>query len=218
MNIEDALKQASKDSPVVIISADPGPINSALTLLWTKPGGKLELDDAWYLPNEKWGDAKFFYAWLEEQKLVNGIREDGYFYFVYEAVVTSYNSVIGASVMDTAAMAGELRHAFRPYVDGIYGMPSSAWRHALTRAGNAPAKHVKLGLHEFFEPTGGGSDPYKGNTAQPGPWDPIYQAGKPVNKGGKPNYEHLIDAMGVGVGICRTRFMSNTDPEKFRRF
>ena len=88
--------------------------------------------------------------------------------FVYERIKSTYGASVGFSVTDTAAMTGDLRCSFRPYVEGIYALGSSDWRHAITGRGNAPDAMTREFLTSYFEPFGGGKDPYKGITKQPG--------------------------------------------------
>jgi hypothetical protein len=115
----------------------------------------------------------------------------------------------GEDVFETASMYGEIRQLFRPLP--TYAFRSSEWRHALTGIGNAGTPMVYEEATKFFEPIGGGSDPYKGVTSKPGPLWALHQAGK----GG--NVEHLKDALGVALGLTRIRFRSGVDPEAYRR-
>jgi len=207
-----------RDEHAVIISSDPGPVSSAVTATYvTVDRGVVEMRilGAWYLTNLSWAEP-FPYPWVSD--VLDHCKNLGTFFFAYERVRCSYGSNVGATVMDTATMSGDLRRAFRPHVSGIYAIASSDWRHALTGQGNARTPQVKGSLHEFFEGFGGGADAYKGTKKQPGPWWPIVLAGakRPGDKGS--NIEHLIDALGVAAGLTRMRFRSGKDPEIYRTF
>jgi len=116
----------------------------------------------------------------------------------------------GDATFETAAAGGEIRRAFRPYVEATYALRSSEWRHPLTGIGGAKTPLVYQEICRFFRPEGGGSDPYKGIAKKPGPlWD-FHKAGA----GGK--VEHLKDAMGVALGLSQVRFRSGRDPEIYR--
>jgi len=118
---------------------------------------------------------------------------------------------VGESVFETAAMGGEIRRAFRPFVTATYVFKSSEWRYLLCGQGNAKTPMIYAELCALFEPTGGGKEPYKGNKAQPGPlWD-LHEAGR----GG--NMEHLKDALGCALALTRCVFRTGEGPEKYRR-
>jgi len=200
--IQDTMKQRMSFG---ILGCDPGPTHTAAVYVF------LVCDDdnqykvaeviGTYFPNERVDDLqRFFHS-----------RESIYQLFLAVEICGAQFKMVGASVFDTAAMGGVVRHLCRPNVDGIYCMRSSEWRHALTGQGNARAPIVYDEIKRFFAPTGGGNDPYKGIAAKPGPLWQMFEAGK----GG--NAEHLKDALGCALGLTMVNFRSGQSPEQYRR-
>ncbi len=197
---------------LLVIGCDPGPKYSAVVSVRFEADKKCIIDKALYLSNEEWADG------VSIKEFITAAYAESIAVFVYERIKSTYGASVGFSVTDTAAMTGDLRCSFRPYVEGIYAMGSSDWRHAITGRGNAPDAMTREFLASYFEPFGGGKDPYKGVTKQPGPWWPLVEAGAPKAKGESGNFGHLLDAVGTAIGITRSQFMSNKDPEEFRTF
>jgi hypothetical protein len=195
---------------VYLLGGDPGPESSGLVCLRvSRAAGQdynVELVDAAYLPNRELAKETALYRftiWLRD-------LDSGGSFFCYEKVGMQ-GKFCGESTFETATMGGEIRRAFRPFVEGTYAFRSSEWRHALTGVGNAKTPLVYAECCTFFQPTGKGSDPFKGKTSDPGPLWGLHAAGA----GG--NVEHLKDAMGVALGLLRVRFRSGRDPEIYRR-
>lgn len=203
-----------------IIGCDPGPVCSAIVLVRRTPDGEggfvTDIKKANYLENRLLASRV---PWVQASPDDGGLStSDGWPTFLaYEKCGARFlgggkSAMIGESTFETAAMGGEIRRAFRPFVSGVYALVSSDWRHALTGRGNAKTPLVYHEIcHRFFEPAGGGSDPYKGTSKEPGPLWGLHEAGK----GG--NMEHLKDALGCALGLTLVRFRSGKDPEMYRR-
>jgi len=194
-----------------IIACDPGPESSAfIAIRIDTRTDKVCIIDAAYLHNNEEGGGNRFapFLGLYLPEIV----------FAYETC-TNYGRVIGATVFDTASMGGEIRSWYRG-MTSVYAVPSPAWKHALTGFRNANDKMVRACLHEYFNPTGGGADPYKGVRSQPGPWAPIVNAGKkrPEDAKGKSNVQHLVDALGVAIGLYQMRETTKRNSEMFRQY
>lgn len=209
MDSKITIMQWLNESPlgVCIFGCDPGPEKTAIVKVNVKRHQdgtiRAQVDRAKYVDNDGFDIERYFPVCPEGR--------DYYKMFLAIETCGTQFKMVGASVFDTAAMGGAVRHALRPFVDGIYCLRSSEWRHALTGAGNARAPVVYDELKRFFEPTGKGSDPYKGVAAFPGPLWGLHEAGK----GG--NAEHLKDALGVALGLTMVNFRSGKDPEIYRK-
>ena len=202
-------EESRKTHSVSVLGVDPGPVSSAFVLVGEQVGARgpalPEITGAWYVPNQESSS----YSWVLDEVL-SRLPGTDILFLAYESV-GAQGKFCGESTFETAAMGGEIRRAFRPFVAGTYKFVSSDWRHALTGAGNARTPLVYHEICKFFAPTGGGADPYKGTEKQPGPLWPLAVAGK----GG--NVEHLKDALGVALALSRVRFRSGKDPEEYRR-
>lgn len=186
-----------------IIGVDPGPENTAaVRVLLVPQDGQYYVNqiEAVYFPNTKMSES--LYPWL-----AHSINPQ---FLAVEICGTQFKTV-GESVFETAAMGGAVRYYAGLSTNGTYCLRSSEWRHALTGAGNSRSPVVYEELKRFFVPSGGGSDPYKGIRAMPGPLWAFHEAGK----GG--NVEHLKDALGVALGLTMVEFRSGKSPELFRR-
>jgi hypothetical protein len=199
MTFESALSVGA----VYVIGCDPGPESSAFVAIEVS-GQKTALVAAEYASNTG--------TCTTHEVFLGGTRVfDRPTFLAYE-VVGAQGRFCGESTFETAAMGGEIRGRLRPVVDGIYRFIPSVWRHALTGQGNARAPLVYHEICKFFQPTGGGADPYKGTSKAPGSLWSFHKAGI----GGK--VEHLKDALGVALALGQVRFRSNQDPEQYRRY
>lgn len=202
-------EKARESYAVSVLGVDPGPVSSALVLVRDPRAGTgpypPEIRGAWYVPNQEFG-----VGFGAIESVIRSIPGTDVMFLAYESV-GAQGKFCGETTFETAAMGGEIRRAFRPFVAGTYKFVSSDWRHALTGAGNARTPLVYHEICKFFAPTGGGADPYKGTEKQPGPLWPLAVAGK----GG--NVEHLKDALGVALALGKVRFRSGRDPEDYRR-
>lgn len=215
MSFEDSLNRWYPC--VYLFGCDPGPESSAIVCLKVlspkteEPGPSIELVSAVYASNKDLAEDDYVLAAFPRlsESAARGRAASGNF-FCYEKVGMQ-GKFCGESTFETATMGGEIRRAFRPFVEGTYAFRSSEWRHALTGVGNAKTPLVYAECCTFFQPTGKGSDPFKGKTSDPGPLWGLHAAGA----GG--NVEHLKDAMGVALGLLRVRFRSGRDPEIYRR-
>lgn len=190
--------------PFGIIGVDPGPAHTAaVSVFLVCEEGKYKVAElkCTYFENARVDAA------ISQLISVHG----AYPHFLAVEICGAQFKMVGATVFDTAAMGGVVRHCVRNYVDGIYCLRSSEWRHALTGMGNGRAPIVYEMIKGFFEPTGGGGDPYKGISAKPGPLWPLFEAGR----GG--NAEHLKDALGCALGLTMVNFRSGQSPEQYRR-
>lgn len=204
MTFEEA-RQAGK---CFVLGCDPGPFNSAFVLVRFE-GDAVAFKAAAYLPNEAVATPAQAWPFLQGQVFAGNELAAWPLFFAYERVGFQ-GKCPGDTTFETAAMGGEARRALRMFVAGTYALRSSEWRHPLTGIGNAKTPLVYQEICRFFEPTGAGSDPYKGTSKGPGPLWAFHQAGA----GG--NMDHLKDAAGVALGLSRVRFRSGADPEKFR--
>lgn len=186
-----------------VVGCDPGPTHSAIVL------AHFVCEDSRYKVTQL--RCAYFANENVDEAVRPFIGNGSHPLFLAVEICGSQFRMVGASVFDTAAMGGVVRHACKGHVNGIYCMRSSEWRHALTGAGNSRAPMVYDEIKRFFEPNGKGSDPYKGIAAAPGPlWD-LFEAGK----GG--NAEHLKDALGCAIGLTRVAFRTGQSPEQYRR-
>jgi hypothetical protein len=199
-------EEARKGEKCFVIGCDPGPFNSAFALLRFM-GDRVDIKSSAYLPNSVVATPVEQWPFMRGMLCPNG---EGWPLFLAYERVGFQGKCPGDATFETAAAGGEIRRAFRPFVEGTYAMRSSEWRHPLTGIGNAKTALVYQEICRFFEPTGAGSDPYKGTSKGPGPLWAFHQAGA----GG--NMDHLKDAAGVALGLSRVRFRSGADPEKFR--
>jgi len=196
------LRPITKDNTFdncLIFGSDPGPESSAVVGVRVFEG-RPKLVWAAYTTNE----------YLRDPLLINAPYEPGPRFLSYEKCGAQFKSV-GESVFETAAMGGEIRRAFRPIVSATYALKPSEWRYLLCGQGNAKTPMVYAEICALFEPTGGGSDPYKGTKDKPGPLWALHEAGK----GG--NVEHLKDALGCALALTRCEFRTGEGPEKYRR-
>lgn len=206
--IEAALAELIPGGPrnVVVAGCDPGPGHSAFVrvLIGKRADGMVKAKLVWaqYQANPE------IAAWIRPLVNVAAISY-GMDDFLAIEKCGQQGCSPGESVFETAAMYGEIRQLFRPMP--TYALRSSEWRHALTGMGNANTPAVYEAVKQFFDPTGGGADPYKGTKAKPGPLWGLHEAGK----GG--NVEHLKDALGAALGLTMIRFRSGVDPEAYRR-
>jgi hypothetical protein len=206
-------EEAAAQGPVRIIAADPGSSASGI-VAFDLAGGKPSNLRARYVSNDDIKAPSFAMDLLAEWYLGKG--GGGIPAFMAYERLGAQGNFVGEEVFETAAMGGELRRAFRPFVEGIYALRGSEWAHGLTGQGNAKIPLVYAEICAFFEPAGGGSDPYKGVAKQPGPlWD-FHRAGK-WKEGEDTMVVHLKEALGCGLGFTRVRFRSGKDPETFRR-
>jgi len=183
-----------------IVGCDPGPTHSALVFVRMRDE-KPTIVGARYVDNQDLRDG-------DVTCVLQG--SEGMWYLALEKCGAQFKCV-GESVFETAAMGGEIRRAFRPYVTATYVFKPSEWRYLLCGQGNAKTPMIYAELCALFEPTGGGKEPYKGITGAPGPlWD-LHEAGK----GG--NMEHLKDALGCALALTRCVFRTGEGPEKYRR-
>ena len=193
------------DYNTTVFGCDPGPEHSAVVLIRVgkRPTGLYGavLDGAWYLPNNLLSDMAAG-VWFGQGCMWRSLMGGA---FLASEKCGQQDCAPGEETFETAAMYGEIRQLFRPMP--TYAMRSSVWRHALTGFGNAKAGAVYNEEVLFFEPTGGGTDKYKGVKAQPGPLWKLHEAGA----GG--NAEHLKDALGAALGLVMLRFRSGIDPE-----
>lgn len=195
--------------PVVLIGCDPGPSSSAYLALQIDPENeKARVLDARYTANGDPDNCRMF-------DHVFGMFAPN-IVFAYETC-SNYGRIVGASVFSTAAMGGEIRGWYRGRA-AVYGVPSPDWRRALTGFQNANDSLVRSCLEEYFHPTGGGKDRYKGVKNQPGPWAAVAEAGakKPGEPKGGSNVKHILDAMGVAIGLYKMRVTTGRDYEMFR--
>lgn len=200
-------EEARKNNPVYILGSDPGPTSSAFALVRLEdplyPSSAPEIIKALYAKNSEVAETDF------AERFAACVPNPSPFFLAYEKIGFQ-GKCPGDTTFETAAMGGEIRRAFRPFVQGTYALRSSEWRHPLTGIGGAKTPLVYQELCRFFKPTGGGADPYKGNTKQPGPLWGFHLAGA----GG--NMEHLKDAAGVALGLSQVRYRSGKDPEIYR--
>lgn len=184
----------------LIIGSDPGPASSAL--VWVRMrDGRPEMAGAVYADNKDLADGD-----IPETVADCPVPR----YLAFEKCGAQFKCV-GESVFETAAMGGEIRRAFRPIVAAAYAFKPSEWRYLLCGQGNAKTPMIYAEICALFEPTGEGSDPYKGNKARPGPLWALHEAGA----GG--NMEHLKDALGCALALTRSVFRTGEAPEKYRR-
>lgn len=152
--------------PAVVIGIDPGPATSGL-VIWTR--------DWVGRPIAAWERA------IELDSAVRRVRQMAEIYPRIEILVaiewlTSYGAIVGETTFETAAVVGELRRACKDL--GIdYVLPTRP-QVALMLCQTTRAKdtHLTAAAKEFFNPYGGGSDPYKGVKAKRGP---LYGCGGP---------------------------------------
>jgi len=188
----------SKSDSTHIIGCDPGPVSSAIASIEVT-GGKPRLRHATYVPNN------------EIDAVVETIKPSrGPHYFAYEKCGAQFKCV-GETVFETAAMGGEIRRAFRPLVLATYAFKPSEWRYVLCGQGNAKTPLIYAEICALFEPTGGGSDPYKGTKDKPGPLWALHVAGKGNNM------SHMKDALGVALAVTRCVFRTGEGPDKYLR-
>jgi len=200
-------EEARKLEKCFVIGCDPGPTSSAFALVRFM-ADRVDIKGSAYLPNSVVATPTLTWPFMQDQ-LTPGDDEGWPLFLAYEKIGFQ-GKCPGDTTFETAAMGGEIRRAFRPYVSGTYALRSSEWRHPLTGVGNAKTPYVYQELCRFFQPTGGGADPYKGNSKQPGPLWAFHCAGA----GG--NMEHLKDAAGVALGLSQVRYRSGKDPEIYR--
>lgn len=201
------------------VGCDPGPDHSAFVRVRVNPEtDTAEIISAEYIPNL---DPRWTRGNTKRRDLsadIPGHPAEGppCGLFVYESC-SNYGRIVGVSVFQTAAAGGELRGAYRGFVP-VYGLPSPEWRRALTGFQNANDSMVRRRLTDFFTPFGGGADPYKGTKSAPGPWAALAKAGAkiPGDPRSKSSVQHLLDAMGVAVGLYKMRVTTRRDPEMFR--
>lgn len=185
----------------LVFGSDPGPESSAIVCIRVC-GGHPKLVSAAYSSNESLRHAN---------SIMNPCGSGEPCYLAYEKCGTQFGRCVGESVFETAAMGGEIRRAFRPVVAATYAFKSSEWRYLLCGQGNAKTPMVYAEICALFEPTGGGSNPYKGTKDKPGPLWALHEAGK----GG--NVEHLKDALGCALALTRCEFRTGAGPEKYQR-
>lgn len=215
-------EEARKNGDVCVIGCDPGPVSSAIiTVLLpckNRPADKPILLNALYSTNvdlrSGFGLLNIYRLMLSEpnELLTDQLRRRAAWWPVFLAYECcgAQGRFVGESVFETAAMGGEIRREFRPVVSGTYKLKPGEWRHALCGRANAKTPEIYAAFSEFFDQTGGGHDPLKGNKTQPGPLAALHEAGK----GG--NVEHLKDALGVALSLDRIRYRSGKDPETYR--
>ena len=199
-------EQARAEGPVHVIGVDTGPVNSAVVAI-TIAGRAAKIIKVGYWSNEDLSHDNFL---LSRVVLALPCSTTVPAFLSYEHCGCQGQSV-GDEVFETAMMCGEIRRAFRPHVRGTYALRPSEWRYMLCGFGSAKAKHVYAEFPNWFEKSGGGADPLKGNKALPGPLAALHEAGK----GG--NVEHLKDALGVALALDRIRYRCGRDPEEYRR-
>lgn len=209
--IEEVLAPDSGIQTCFIIGCDPGPTHTALAVLRFMKDPHpipLALTGAWYTPNEALeADPE---SWpVFDGRLRSDDTEEGWPTFLALEKCGAQGKFCGESVFETAAVGGEIRRALRPYVSGIYTMVSADWRHALTGQRNAGTPMIYHEICHQFEPTGGGSDPYKGLRANPGPLWKLADAGKDSGP-------HVKDAIGAAIGLTMVRSRKGKDPEAYR--
>ena len=196
-------EEARKVGPVYVVGCDPGPVCSAVVAVDLR-SGEAKLAAAVYADNKDIAE-----GCLEDDFLPALVRDQRIF-LAYESC-GAQGKFVGESTFETAAMGGEIRRAFRPYVAGAYVFRPSDWRYMLCGKGNARTPEIYAEFARWFAPYGGGSDKLRGNKTNPGPLALLHQAGA----GG--NMEHMKDALGVALALDRVRYRSGRDPEEFRR-
>ena len=193
------LEAAELDGPIFLIGCDPGPVCSAICLVSVVRGRALLLM-AEYTCNKDLGNC-----------VQPPAKRDDPVFLCYEAC-GAQGAFVGESTFETAAMGGEIRRMFRPFVDGTYAFSPADWRYLLCGQGNARTPLIYAECCKALGPgTGGGADPYRGTKSKPGQLAGLYAAGK----GG--NVEHLKDALGTALALTRCAFRTGESPEKFRR-
>jgi hypothetical protein len=189
----------------VLVGVDPGPVHSAIVCI-SYQNRAATLLAAKYPANRVLAQLTDFWTCVE----LPALPSDRPTFLCYESCANK-GVVAGAETYETAAIGGEIRRALRPFVDGTYVFNPSDWRYHLTGQGNAKTALIYAECCRFFQPSGGGSDPYRGTKGKPGPLADLYKAGA----GG--NMEHMKDALGVALALTRVRFRAAQDPEYFRR-
>lgn len=189
---------------VAIMGCDPGPTHSALALITAYEGDILLLAGAWYKPNEELASIVPEFAGPHETAGDGPLK-----LFAYERCGLM-GRFVGQSVFETAAMGGELRRAYRPLATQSFALRPSDWKLALTGVGNSKTPAVYEAICREFEPTGGGSDPYRGTKKQPGPLWGLYEAGA----GGK--VTHMKDALGIAISVLKMEDQTGKSIGEFR--
>jgi hypothetical protein len=198
------LEALAAGDPIVLIGIDPGPAHSAIcTVQLSKE--TVSVLQAGYPSNQELSNRHALTGRVPKipQRLTT--------FLCYETC-GAQGAFVGESTFETAAMGGELRRMYRPFVDGTYAFRPSDWRYLLCGQGNARTPMIYAECCKALgRPTGGGSDPYRGTKDRPGPLAGLYEAGK----GG--NMEHMKDALGVALALTRCLYRTGADPEKYRR-
>lgn len=103
------------------------------------------------------------------EMLIEDISSSEGWCFAYE-MVGHYGTgmSVGKTVFETCIWIGRFERAWG-YKANTYRILNREIRIALCGNARAKEKNVHLAAKERFEPYGGGSDPYKGVKAQPGP-------------------------------------------------
>lgn len=200
--------EALAEGPVGLIGVDPGPVSSAYCALVLE-SGEARLVDAAYLSNQELASIEYP-SRLFRLAVAVRIPPCEHYFLCYETC-GAQGKFVGESTFETAAVGGEIRHWFRPYVSGTYAFKPSEWRYLLCGQGNAGTPLIYAEECALFKPIGAGGDPYKGTESQPGPLRGLHEAGK----GG--NMPHMKDALGVALALTRAQFRTGSDPEKWRR-
>lgn len=207
-------EEARKAGPVYVIGCDPGPEKSAFACVKFFAGGRplTELSAAYYISNLDLSDsrASAFIMHGLLRYVPGPVLAPAPVFLSYETCGNQGRQA-GAGTFETAAMGGEIRRAFRPYVAGTYAFSPSDWRYALVGRGNAKTPDIYAEFGGFFVSSVVCADPLKGTKDEPGPLRRLHEAGK----GG--NMEHMKDALGVALALDRVRYRSARDPEEFRR-
>lgn len=81
-------------------------------------------------------------------------------------MVQSYGDVVGQTVFETVFWIGRFYERWAGTADRMYRKKVKHWLGLPPSAGDTQVNHT---VRQYFSPTGGGKDPYKGIKKQPGP-------------------------------------------------
>jgi len=150
-----------------VIGIDPGPTQSAIAVI-QRQDGEYSLQDFDYDTNAE--IARFIRNYSADRLIIEN--------------VSHYGRGVGQSVFDTCFAVGYFYAVAEPYFF-VELIKKPDVGHVITGSRRATKSQVQQAIKERFNPTGGGSDPYKGIKSNQGP---LY---------GTSN--HILDAIGVAI-------------------